>query len=165
MACLNEHTQKIKQENRSLRHELLLLIRKTRALHEHRNHLEDQQRQLVMEQQYARDLKTLRSARQHKVRAQCTCIGGSRARVLGTRAPLAESRSKFFHFHAVFRKNCQIIGWRTPPPLGNPRSATDMIYFLSNTSKFPSCCIAMSSLTYGDQFTFCSNPCDNQDYS
>ena len=64
---MNEHTQKIKQENRSLRHELLLLIRKTRALHEHRNHLEDQQSQLMMEQQYARDLKTLRSARQHKV--------------------------------------------------------------------------------------------------
>ena len=65
--CLNEHTQQIKLENRQLRHELLLLIRKTRALHEHRHHLEDQQKQLIMEQQYARDLKTLRTARQHKV--------------------------------------------------------------------------------------------------
>ncbi len=67
MLCLNEHTQQIKLENRHLRHELLLLIRKTRALHEHRHHLEDQQKQLIMEQQYARDLKTLRTARQHKV--------------------------------------------------------------------------------------------------
>ena len=64
---MNDHTQKIKLENRQLRHELLLLIRKTRALHEHKTHLDEQKRQLLMEQQYAKDLKTLRSARQHKV--------------------------------------------------------------------------------------------------
>ena len=65
--CLDEHTHKIKLENRELRHELLLLIRKTRALHEHKKHLDEQGYQLLMEQQYARDLKTLRTARQHKV--------------------------------------------------------------------------------------------------
>ena len=38
--------------------------------------------------------------------------GGSEA-MLGTR-----STQPFFHFHAVFGKNtCQIIGWRTPPPV------------------------------------------------
>merc|ERR1711976_607246 len=65
--CLNDHTQHIKHENRQLRHELLLLIRKTRALHEHRQHLEDQKKQLLLEQQYSQDLRTLRTARQHKV--------------------------------------------------------------------------------------------------
>lgn len=66
-SCLNDHTHQIKEENRKLRHELLLLIRKTRALHEHKAHLEDQKGQLLMEQQYAGDLKMLRTARQHKV--------------------------------------------------------------------------------------------------
>jgi len=65
--CLTSHTQNIKSENRRLRHELLLLIRKTRALHEHRVTLEDQRVQLRMEQQYAADLQQLRSTRQHKV--------------------------------------------------------------------------------------------------
>ena len=67
MQCLTDHTQRIKHENRRLRHELLMLIRKTRALHEHKAHLEEQQRQLKLEQQYAADLKTLRGTRQHKV--------------------------------------------------------------------------------------------------
>ena len=67
LQCLNEHTYGIKLQNRQLRHELLLLIRKTRALHDHKQHLVDQKKQLLMEQQYAKDLKTLRSARQHKV--------------------------------------------------------------------------------------------------
>ena len=67
MQCLADHTQNIKVDNRKLRHELLLLIRKTRALHEHKHHLEEQKTQLLMEQQFAEDLKTLRSARQHKV--------------------------------------------------------------------------------------------------
>jgi len=65
--CLNDHTNNIKLENRQLRHELLLLIRKTRALHEHRQQLENQKQELLLEQQYASDLKTLRTARQHKV--------------------------------------------------------------------------------------------------
>ncbi|ELU12619.1 hypothetical protein CAPTEDRAFT_218925 [Capitella teleta] len=65
--CLNEHTQRIKSENRQLRHQLLLLIRKTRALHEHNKHLEDQKKQLLLEEQYSEDLKHLRSARQHQV--------------------------------------------------------------------------------------------------
>jgi len=65
--CLGEHTQRIKAENRRLRHELLMLIRKTRALHEHKRQLEEQKTQLLTEQQYAADLKRLRTARQHKV--------------------------------------------------------------------------------------------------
>ena len=67
MQCLDNHTQRITQENRRLRHQLLLYIRKTMALHEHRKHLEEQRSQLLAEQQYAQDLKTIRTARQHKV--------------------------------------------------------------------------------------------------
>ena len=37
------------------------------SLHQHRKHLEEQRRQLLAEQQYAQDLKTLRTARQHQV--------------------------------------------------------------------------------------------------
>ena len=44
-----------------------MLIRKTRALQEHKDHLEEQQRQLQLEQQYAGDLSKLRGTRQHKV--------------------------------------------------------------------------------------------------
>lgn len=65
--CLTDHTNNIKLENRHLRKELLELIRKTRALQEHKLELEDQRRQLLREQQYATDLKTLRATRQHKV--------------------------------------------------------------------------------------------------
>lgn len=36
VAGLESHTQKIKTENRQLRHKLLVLIKQTRALHEHR---------------------------------------------------------------------------------------------------------------------------------
>lgn len=64
--CLTEHTNKIKLENRELRHELLKLIQTTRALNEHQRNLEDQRRQLLREQNYANDLKTLRDARQKK---------------------------------------------------------------------------------------------------
>ena len=67
VTCLTHHTQKIKLENRRLRHELLLLIRKSRALSDHKLHLEEQKQQLLTEQQYAHDLKILRSTRQHKV--------------------------------------------------------------------------------------------------
>jgi len=65
--CLTEHTNHIKLENRDLRRELLELIRKTRALQDHKLELEDQRRQLLREQQYAGDLKKLRATRQHKV--------------------------------------------------------------------------------------------------
>jgi len=64
--CLTEHTNKIKLENRELRHELLQLIKTTRALNEHQSVLEDQKKQLLREQNYANDLKTLREARQKK---------------------------------------------------------------------------------------------------
>ena len=66
MQCLTEHTNKIKLENRALRHELLNLIKTTRALNEHQRLLLEQKRQLVREQNYANDLKMLREARQKK---------------------------------------------------------------------------------------------------
>ena len=37
-----------------------MLIRKTQALYEHKRHLEEQKQQLLTEQQYAEDLKSLR---------------------------------------------------------------------------------------------------------
>jgi len=64
--CLTDHTNKIKLENRGLRHELLQLIKTTRALNEHQSVLEDQKKQLLREQNYANDLKTLRDSRQKK---------------------------------------------------------------------------------------------------
>ncbi|XP_030838415.1 coiled-coil domain-containing protein 166 [Strongylocentrotus purpuratus] len=67
MHCLGEHTTKIKDENRKLRHELLNLIHRSRALHGHKEELEKQQRDLIREQQYAADLKRLKGTRQHKV--------------------------------------------------------------------------------------------------
>lgn len=67
IVCLTDHTNKIKLENRQLRHELLELIRKTRALQDHKRELEEQRRQLVREQQYSDDLKKLRTTRQQKI--------------------------------------------------------------------------------------------------
>ena len=67
MHCLQEHTTRIKSENRELRQELLKLIQKSRALNEHKAQLEEQRRELVREQQYAADLKRLHTTRQHKV--------------------------------------------------------------------------------------------------
>ncbi|XP_033123789.1 calcium-binding and coiled-coil domain-containing protein 1-like [Anneissia japonica] len=67
LICLQDHTNKIKQENRELRHELLKLIRRSRALQEHKADLEEQKRQLLCEKQYADDLKRLRTTRQHQV--------------------------------------------------------------------------------------------------
>lgn len=66
MQCLTEHTNRIRQENRQLRHELLQLIQTTRALNEHQRELENQKRQLLREQNYANDLKKLREARQKR---------------------------------------------------------------------------------------------------
>lgn len=67
MRCLNEHTTKIKQENRALRHTLLNLIRKSRALTEQKAELEEQRKTLYREKQYAEDLKVIRSTRQQQV--------------------------------------------------------------------------------------------------
>ena len=67
MHCLGEHTTRIKDENRKLRHELLNLIHRSRALHGHKEELEKQRRDLIREQQYAADLKRLKGTRQHKV--------------------------------------------------------------------------------------------------
>lgn len=50
-----------------LRKELLQLIKRTRALHEHRRELEDQHKTLIRELQYTRDLKKLRGSRQNRL--------------------------------------------------------------------------------------------------
>lgn len=81
MRCLNEHTTKIKMENRNLRHTLLKLIRKSRALTEQKAELEEQRRTLYMEKQYAEDLKLIRSTRQHKVQQ---ALGNIRNKESGT---------------------------------------------------------------------------------
>ncbi|CAH3021347.1 unnamed protein product [Porites evermanni] len=65
--CLDEHTRKIKEENGVLRKELLQLIKRTRALHEHRRELEEQHKRLLRELQYSRDLKKLRGSRQNRL--------------------------------------------------------------------------------------------------
>jgi len=44
ITCLNVHSQRIRAENRSLRHELLALIRKSQALREHERRLLEQRR-------------------------------------------------------------------------------------------------------------------------
>lgn len=67
LQCLTDHTNKIKTENRRLRKELLDLINITRAYKAHQVELQEQKKQLLREQQYASDLKTLRTTRQHKV--------------------------------------------------------------------------------------------------
>lgn len=67
MKCLQEHTTKIKLENRRLRKELLQLIHSSRHLQEHRAELEKQKKELLREQEYASDLKKIQSTRQHKV--------------------------------------------------------------------------------------------------
>lgn len=64
---MDEHTRRIKDENRLLRKELLQLIRQTRALHEHRQELEEQHKTLLREVQYSRDLKKLRGSRQNRL--------------------------------------------------------------------------------------------------
>ena len=61
--CLNDHTVKIKQENRTLRKELLELIQKTRALHHHKLELEEQRKVLLREQDYTDDLQKIRQQR------------------------------------------------------------------------------------------------------
>lgn len=66
MRCLNEHTTRIKLENRRLRHTLLNLIRKSRALNGQKIELEEQRKTLNREKQYAEDLKIIRSTRQLK---------------------------------------------------------------------------------------------------
>ena len=49
-------TQRVKEENKQLRKELLGLIRKTRALHEKRQELEGQHKSLKHDLQYGKDL-------------------------------------------------------------------------------------------------------------
>jgi len=63
ITCLNVHSQRIRTENRSLRHELLSLIRKSQALREHERRLLEQRRALRAERQYADDLGRLRAER------------------------------------------------------------------------------------------------------
>lgn len=65
--CLNEHTTKIKHDNRSLRAELLELIRQSQVLNLHKQELENQKKQLLRETQYNEDIKRIRGARQKKI--------------------------------------------------------------------------------------------------
>lgn len=65
--CLDVHGQRVRTENRSLRHELLALIRKSQALREHERHLLEQQRTLRAERQYAEDIGRISAER--KLRA------------------------------------------------------------------------------------------------
>lgn len=58
--CLQDHSVKIKFENRALRKELLELIQKTRALHKHKLDLEEQRKILIREQEYAKNLQKIR---------------------------------------------------------------------------------------------------------
>jgi len=67
IACLNIHSQRVRAENRSLRHELLSLIRKSQALREHERQLLEQRHALKAERRYADDLGRLRTER--KMRA------------------------------------------------------------------------------------------------
>lgn len=66
---MNEHTTKIKLENRRLRHTLLNLIRKSRALNEQKGELEEQRKVLQREKQYAEDLKVIRNIKQQQGQA------------------------------------------------------------------------------------------------
>lgn len=58
--CLVEHTQKISEENKMLRKELLSLIRRSQALTEHKTELQTQHKGLLREHQITKDLKKLR---------------------------------------------------------------------------------------------------------
>jgi len=61
--CLQQHSQRIKLENRALRRELLQLIQQTRALHSHKLKLEDQKKIIIREKEYADHVRMLREER------------------------------------------------------------------------------------------------------
>lgn len=71
---MNEHTTKIKLENRKLRHSLLNLIRKSRALSEQKTELEEQRKMLYREKQYAEDVKKIRATSQHQVHERLSLL-------------------------------------------------------------------------------------------
>lgn len=60
-------TIKIKEENKQLRKELLGLIRRTRALHEKRQELEEQHKSLKRDLQYGKDLCRIQGTRQNRL--------------------------------------------------------------------------------------------------
>ena len=60
-------TQRVKEENKQLRKELLGLIRKTRALHEKRQELEGQHKSLKHDLQYGKDLCRIQGTRQNRL--------------------------------------------------------------------------------------------------
>ena len=64
---MHEHAIKIKYENRSLRHDLLELIQRTRALHKHKHELEEQKKTLLREKEYALNLERLKKTRDKKM--------------------------------------------------------------------------------------------------
>ena len=60
-------TQKVKDENQKLRKDLLALIRRTRALHEKRQQLEEQHKTLKRSLQYGKDLTRIQGTRQNRL--------------------------------------------------------------------------------------------------
>jgi len=65
--CLVSHTKQISVENRALRRELLSLIESSRALHIHKRELEDQQKVLARDQEYANNIQMLRETRRDDI--------------------------------------------------------------------------------------------------
>ncbi len=65
--CLQDHTWRIKEDNRALRKELLGLIHQTRVLHQHKKQLDEQHKILTREKQYANNLQSLRTKRQGEI--------------------------------------------------------------------------------------------------
>lgn len=65
--CLEDHTSRIKEENRALRKELLSLIQQTRVLYQHKKQLEEQHKVLLREKDYANNLQDQRSKRQERL--------------------------------------------------------------------------------------------------
>lgn len=77
ITCLNVHSQRIRAENRSLRHELLALIRKSQALREHERQLLEQRRALRSEREYADDLGRLRAERRMRAADPGICAAAA----------------------------------------------------------------------------------------
>ena len=102
IACLNIHSQRIRAENRSLRHELLSLIRKSQALREHERRLLEQRHALRAERQYADDLGRLRAERRMRSDpAICAAATGNEQAPLDDCLDSTDWTSS--HFHSRFK--------------------------------------------------------------
>ena len=64
---MTTQTQRVKEENQKLRKELLALIRRTRALHDKRQQLEEQHKTLKRDLQYGKDLTRIQGTRQNRL--------------------------------------------------------------------------------------------------